>query len=180
MASAGRRPAAAPPRPLPLETFPRWRRRAGGSRAQGAGFRRWGRGRAAEGSGLRAGEPRWAAPARLRGVALRAVRQWRGEGTGGADGRVEGGKRASGVPVRAAAARRPPLPGVRRCVESSRADPRRQRGAAPAAPARPPPASPALPSRGPAFLSTPGSRRPQSLPPALRKPRRRPGPSAGG
>lgn len=102
-----------------------------------------------------------------------------GEGTGGADGRVEGGKRPSEVPVRAAAARVPSPSGceaLRR--ELNRADSHRQRGAATAASVRPPSAS-ALPSWGPGFLSTPSSSSPQSLSSTLRKPRRLPGPLAG-
>ncbi|XP_006922275.2 ubiquitin-conjugating enzyme E2 G1 [Pteropus alecto] len=102
-----------------------------------------------------------------------------GEGTGGADGRVEGGKRPSEVPVRAAAARVPSPSGceaLRR--ELNPADSHRQRGAATAASVRPPSAS-VLPSWGPGFLSTPSSRSPQSLSSTLRKPRRLPGPLAG-
>ncbi|XP_045746104.3 ubiquitin-conjugating enzyme E2 G1 [Mirounga angustirostris] len=116
---------------------------------------------AGRGSGLRAGRAEVgspSAPARSGPACSEAVAGGRHRR---ADGRLEAGKRASGVPVRAAAARRPPLPGARRCAGPSRADPRRQRGAAPAAPARPPPA-PALPSRGPAFLGTAGSRRPRA------------------
>lgn len=64
--------------------------------------------------------PAWSGPARSEAVA--------GEGTSGADGRVEGGKRASEVPVRAAAARYPPLPGaVRRAERSALAPAARRR-----------------------------------------------------
>ncbi|XP_060503663.2 ubiquitin-conjugating enzyme E2 G1 [Panthera onca] len=75
--------------------------------------------------------PRWAAPARLRGAALRAVRQWRGKAPAGPTG---GLKEGSGRAESQRAPRppgRPPLPGVRRRVEPS----------GPAAPARPCPGS---------------------------------------
>uniref|UniRef100_A0A8C4M2E8 Ubiquitin-conjugating enzyme E2 G1 n=1 Tax=Equus asinus TaxID=9793 RepID=A0A8C4M2E8_EQUAS len=71
--------------------------------------------------------PAWSGPARSEAVA--------GEGTSGADGRVEGGKRASEVPVRAAAARYPPLPGAVRRAERSALEPaarRRSRRRSPA------------------------------------------------